>query len=340
MNDLQCERGSAMNQIATQLAKWRCRQVGRQGQAAFYLVLLLVTLLLGGCGLFAAEPENVDPVAIRTPKPTFTPTSPAPPPTQTPQVAASTGAADEVAPAQDGATLARAVVNSPLVNVRPEPSVDSEVITMVERGAEYDIVARSGDGEWWQICCIEGQPVWISASLVDTDGPVDSVPVAGQPAPAVASQPNAAAPATPAANAIAETPVAAAVTPPAPPPVAENFALESQEQFAETGPVRIYAYIYAGDAPLEGYSLRVSKDGAEMPVTGTSFGGQPAFTWPFQDARQRYQNFKVEYSDVEAVGTWEVTIVDSNGTAIGPTATFTLNNNDPEQELYVRYQRQ
>jgi hypothetical protein len=96
-------------------------------------------------------------------------------------------------------------------------------------------------------------------------------------------------------------------------------------------------YVYNGNSALEGYSLRVTKDGEELPVDGTSFGGQPAFTWPFQDPRQRFQNFKVEYPNTPAQGVWQVQLIDASGATVGPPATFTLSANDPQQELYVRY---
>src|SRR5690606_12780046 len=124
----------------------------------------------------------------------------------------------------------------------------------------------------------------------------------------------------------AETAVSA--EPAAQAPAEFTFDLRNQEQFAETGMVRIYLYVYSGNDALAGYSLRISHDGAELPVEGTSFAGQPALTWPFQDARQRYQNFKVEFPDVGPTGVWEVQLIDSSGNPVGPATTFTLAPND------------
>ncbi|MCB0157568.1 MAG: hypothetical protein KDD83_05520, partial [Caldilineaceae bacterium] len=64
------------------------------------------------------------------------------------------------------------------------------------------------------------------------------------------------------------------------------------------------------------------------------------FTWPFQDARQRSQNWKAEFDNIGPAGTWEVQLMDAQGNLVGPPATFTLSQNDPNQELYVRYERQ
>ena len=296
----------------------------------FFLFVLFITLVitLAGCGLFAAAEEPAGPLAIRTAQPTFTPTVPVAPPTPTaPPVATTASAPSDPAASDPGqATGAKAVINGPLVNARSGPSTDFEIIGTVERGAEFDIVGVSPDRAWWQICCIEGAQAWVTSEFVDTLGMVDSVPVVGG----------------------AEDTSGTADTQPTPPPAAAAqptatsapslvFDLETQEQFPETGVVRIFLYVYSGNSALEGYTLRVTKDGTELPVEGSSFGGQPAFTWPFQDPRQRFQNFKVEYPDTEPQGTWQIQLIDNTGAIVGPPAIFTLNSNDPQQELYVRY---
>ncbi|MCC6168192.1 MAG: SH3 domain-containing protein [Caldilineaceae bacterium] len=300
----------------------------RHSHAAVILVGI-ISILLAACG---ASARSDGPLAIRTPHPTFTPTPAAAQPQAAPQPATGGAAATPAPPgaAAAPATGAKAVVNSPLVNVRTGPSTDYEVVNTVERGAEYDIVGKNGDGSWWLICCVDGGEAWIIGEYVDTDGPVDSVPLAGQPA-ADASGTDAATDAA--------TPPPAAENPAAPAPAEFTFDLRKQEQFPESGLVRIFLYVYAGNDSLAGYSLRISHNGADLPVEGTSFAGQPAFTWPFQDARQRYQNFKIEFSDVDPAGVWEVQLIDSAGTPVGPAATFTLAANDPQQELYVRYER-
>lgn len=305
----------------------------RQHASSLATLLLLVLLTsLSGCGLFAASEEPAAPLAIRTAQPTFTATAPVvqvpvqptqPPPSQ--DQATPAPASGDVPAASSGA---KAVINGPLVNARSGPGTDFEIVGEVERGAEFDIVGVSPDRAWWQICCVEGAAAWVTSEFVDTLGLVDSVPVIGGAAEPVAAAPQATQP--PAAT--TEPPTAT----PVPAPVV-NFDLETQEQFPETGVVRIFLYVYSGNSALEGYSLNVTKDGAALPVEGTSFGGQPAFTWPFQDPRQRFQNFKLEYADTPPQGVWQVQLIDDKGATVGPPATFTLKSNDPQQELYVRY---
>jgi uncharacterized protein YraI len=290
----------------------------------FGSVLLVALMTLSGCGLFAATDEPSGPLAIRTPQPTFTPTVAAVAPSPVPTVDAAATVASSTAPPDAAAGGgAKAVINTPLLNARSGPSTDFEVVAMIERGAEYDIVGISPDGGWWQICCIDGAEAWVTNEFVDTLGAVDSVPVIGATTITQATSPPAAAAVTPTATTVAAP--------------AATFILETQEQFPETGVVRIFLYVYSGNSALEGYSLSVTKDGTTLPVEGSSFGGQPAFTWPFQDPRQRFQNFKVEYPDTPPQGVWQVQLIDNTGATVGPPATFTLSSNDPQQELYVRY---
>jgi hypothetical protein len=292
----------------------------------FLIVFLIVTLT--ACGSAVAEPNG--PVTIRTPKPTFTPTAVAvvgPTPIAAPSGSGTGGVA--VTPVPQPATAqsaepARAVVNGPLVNVRRGPGTDYEIVAEVERGAEFDIIGRTADGAWWLVCCVDGANAWIIADFVDTLGDVDAVPVVDPANPDAPAQ-SAAAPAPDPAD----TP-----TPPAP---QVSFDLEAQEQFAEAGLVRVFLFVHSGNEALAGYALRITRDGQDVPVSGQSFAGQPGFTWPFQDARQRYQNFKAEFPDVAPAGVWVVQLIDANGAPAGPSATFTLAADDPQQELYVRY---
>jgi len=294
-------------------------------------LLILLALVLAGCrGPREAEGALDQTGMFRQPHPTFTPTAAvaggAAPVLQAPSND-STGQQASVAAAPLAASSdpPRAVVNAPLVNVRAGPSTDTDIVATVERGAEYDIIGQSDDDEWWRVCCQDELIVWVSKEFVDTDGAVDSVPV-GDSVAASADQ------ALPAA------------IPPASAGQGGNtgqgsYQLIAKEQFPETNLVRVYLYVYDNAGALGGYTLSVSKDGREVPVSVQSFGGQPAFTWPFQDARQRYQNMKVEFPDEDPAGTWTLQLIDPQGTPAGPSAEFTLSANDAEQELYVRYER-
>lgn len=201
----------------------------------------------------------------------------------------------------------KATVNTALVNARSGAGTEFGVVKVVEAGEVFDIVGKDESGTWWQVCCVEGQQAWLTDEFVDISGNLDAL-----------NNP-------PAAEAAA--------------PAEISFDLEAQEQFPESSTVRIYLFANNAGAALAGYGLKVTKDGVDQPASGTSFAGQPGFTWPLQDARQRSQNLKLEFPGVEPAGTWQVTLVNRDGQPVGPPATFTLAANDTELELYVRYKK-
>lgn len=333
-------------------------QPGQQLEKSFLLPCLLFVVLLAACGRSAVE-AGEDPqvqVQIRAAHPTFTPTPrpAAPMVTQTPaptpaQMSGNDNNAPSTNPAPQPPAPAesrpKAILNAPFVNLRAGPGTDQAIIAMVERGAEYEIVGKNPADDWWYVCCVDGQTVWVTGEFVDTEGPVDSVPVvtaeaqavAPTPAPTVPAQPVTAPQAAPPQTPTTATPppdnVAAASTP------AFRFNLVVQEQFPEPNVVRVFLYVYDDKSALEGFTLRITKDGVELPVDGVSFGPNPGFTWPVADPRQRWQNLKVEFPGQAPAGIWEVQLM-QNGAAAGPPATFILQANDPQQELYVRYERQ
>jgi hypothetical protein len=219
------------------------------------------------------------------------------------------------------------VVNSGDVNVRAGPGTSFEILKMVDRGQEYDLVGKNADGDWWQVCCVDGKQGWIVGEFADTDGAVDQLPVVTADVANVggAATVPAADTATPAQPTVAPAP-------------ALGFDLVVQEQFPENKLVRIFLYVYDKDGGLADYSLRVTKDGADLPVKATSFGGSPGLTWPVADVRQRSQNMKVEFPGIPQAGVWVVELI-KDGAVVGPAASFTVAANDPKQELYVRYQK-
>lgn len=323
------------------------------------LLLLLGAVVTLSAGCFGGQQVEEEPIApLRSPHPTFTPT-PVQPPSPTPVAPSTASEAQSSTPGenistQSGQTPASeqelqtvlGVLNDDLVNIRRGPGLQYPPIRLGMRGDQFTITGRSADDEWWRICCVEEQPAWVYQSFVDVEGPVDAVPVVDvdestggpvviNPTPTPAPQPlpqNA--PAESPQESPTEAPPAELTTPPFP------FALVAQEQFPESNPlVRIFLYVYEGDQPLSGYSLRVSKDGVELPV-GVVSGDAAGLTWPIASPRQRFQNMKVEFPGADPAGTWVVQLIDGSGVAVGPAATFTLGPNDANRELYVCYERQ
>lgn len=84
-----------------------------------------------------------------------------------------------IVPAQGQQFATDEVIVSPLVrlNVRSVPSLEGVVITVIDVGERYPIVARSRDGEWWQIS-VAGTLGWVYGPLVIAAN-TERVPVIG-----------------------------------------------------------------------------------------------------------------------------------------------------------------
>lgn len=332
------------------------------------LLLCLSIFLLAGCGDNPTD-ENVAQAPLREARPTFTPTvasqqanapavaavatEPAQPAGNAeaapPEAASAAPAAIAEQPTPEATPAVNekpiVVINDELVNTRNGPGLNFDLVDTVPRGEQFDIVGKTVDGGWWKICCVKQQQVWVVNQFVTTKGNTDSVtvitdifpeeqaPVAQ--APAAVQQPAAANPA-PVAQQPTATPVPAPTTPPAP---AFAFDLILQEQLPETNVVHVFLFVFEGSNALEGFSLRVTHNGVELPGNGSvSIGPVPGLTWPIADARQRLQNYKVEFPGEQPGGTWVAQLI-QNGQPVGPPATFTLKDNDRDREMYVRYQK-
>ena len=216
-------------------------------------VLLLVGVGLAGCGLFGGAETAPTAMPTRTPLPTFTPTVVVNQAVAVDQVAAVSQAVTAApvaavgdATAPPAATAAPASVEAPAtatpepapaakplltiaadaVNVRSAPSTGASLVGMVTAGQQFDITGRTAAGDWWQVCCVAGQPGWVFGELAAvTDG--DAAPVVADTALAAAAtstpaaQPQAPVAESPATEApAAEAPATAAPVeqPPAAPP--------------------------------------------------------------------------------------------------------------------------
>ena len=233
----------------------------------------------------------------------------------------------------------QAIVNDGIINLRRGPGTFYDVAGTATRGQVFQMLARTDDYHWWQVCCFNNEQVWVNDQVVYVNGPINLLQVVASPR----------LPPTPTASLpqFVATPMPTLPPPTLAPPVLPtalastnyNFDLISQEQFEETIVPRIYLYVYSGAEGLEGYALRVKKDGVELPVNITSFGGQPGMTWPLSIPRQRFYNMKLEYKGTPAAGTWELQLLDAAGKIVGPPATFYLSGDDQNKEMYIRYQK-
>ncbi|MBV7331113.1 SH3 domain-containing protein [Chloroflexi bacterium TSY] len=72
-------------------------------------------------------------------------------------------------------------------NVRSGPGLEYQVLTAASSGTTFDVVEKNDAGDWWQICCIEGdgntdnaeEPstlAWLADIVVTLEGDLETVP--------------------------------------------------------------------------------------------------------------------------------------------------------------------
>ena len=151
-------------------------------RAAQGLTILGLATLLAGCGLFGSSDTAPTAIPTRTPFPTFTSTPVAestptatPAPAQ-PQAAATSPVAPtaETPPTATPApptppAAARLTVTSDLVNVRSGPGTDFGLVGTAATGESFEVTGRNEAGDWWQICCVNGQPGWVFGELATVE---------------------------------------------------------------------------------------------------------------------------------------------------------------------------
>ncbi len=291
------------------------------------MILLLAVGLLAACG---SDPEPTPQLPTRTPIPTFTPTpfviqaGPQPggvvaeaPVVQPPAEAAPAPAPVEAAPAPVEAApqAALAIVTSPVVNVRAGPGTNYNLVGQANRGEELAIVARDGAGEWFQVCCVNGQEVWIAGFLVETQGPVEGVAVAQNIPPPPPTNTPAPAPPT-------NTPAPAQPTqPPAP-----SFAFA---KFGDVPPrsssnpiVTFWGSLFKSDgngALGGGFKMVVEgpTESKEKPFGSVFENGNPGLESEF------IYNAKIEFTGATP-GVYKAYVVDGGGNQVAEAFQYTV----------------
>lgn len=303
---------------------------------ALGIALLLTIGLLTACGSDSAPTPQLP---TRTPVPTFTPTpyvlqagavaqpaadaAPAAVPVEAAPLAPVEADPVEAAPVAEAAPApvdaapqpALAIVTSPIINVRTGPGTDYDLAGEAERGAELTILARDPAGEWFQVCCVNGQNVWVAAFLVETQGPVEGVAVAQNiSAPPPTS--------TPAPIPPTNTPAPAQPTnTPAP-----SFAFT---KFGDIAPrqntnqvVSFFGALFnsAGNGPMGGgYKMMVEGPaGQSLTPFGAVFeNGNPGLESEF------IYNAKVEFMGATP-GVYKAYVVDGGGNPVSEAFDFTV----------------
>jgi uncharacterized protein YgiM (DUF1202 family) len=176
-----------------QPARKTYRPVWRWMAAAAAMTIIGAAALLWRSAQFSTQAETLTPVSIAalatttdayTPEPSATPSPTALPSTPTDQPAVLPSATDAplsmptaTAPPTDTETppsptpfIAYVSASQP-VNVRAEPSRQSDIITTVHPGAAVMVIGISADGDWKQIRLDAGRIGWVAGALLSPNKP-------------------------------------------------------------------------------------------------------------------------------------------------------------------------
>lgn len=179
------------------------------------------------------------------------------------------------------APQAQLSVTSPS-NLRNGPGTQYGLAGAAQVGDTFEVVGKNAAGDWWQICCVNGQQAWIFSQLATvTNG--ESVAIAQN----IPEPPPTAVPAPTTAPAPTDPPPAAEPEPTAPPaepaPAADpcagiggdgcKFKVSAGPQFGDTGGQELklqLAFIHSGvdGGQAQGsYFVVLEKDGVQLPIS-------------------------------------------------------------------------
>ncbi|MCX6046456.1 MAG: SH3 domain-containing protein [Chloroflexi bacterium] len=244
-------------------------------------------------------------------------------------------------------------ITDDLVNARTGPGTDYGLAGSANNGQQFDLIGKSPAGDWWQVCCVNGQQVWIFGQLARAEN-ADNVPVAAQipPKPVVQEAPTAAP--------VAAQPTPAPAAPPtatpqpavqAPPPSADPCAgiggdgckwkLRGGPKFAANGGGELkleFAFIHSGNGnEAQGsYFVVMLKDGVKLPISDSI--RSIAITKSQGPLGEYNYEYKVNSSSIPGnniAGTYVVYVLDGNGER--DSEDFTINVPDGQGEIWIQF---
>jgi hypothetical protein len=232
------------------------------------------------------------------------------PPTDTPVPLPPTDTPVPPTPAPE--PLPFVVVTSDKVNVRNGPGTAYQRVGQVTQGQRLDIVGKNPAGDWWQVCCVNGQQVWITGSLVQAQGNLGSVKVAANiPAPPPTAKPQ---------------PTGTPAPTSTPAPQYEFLVLRPAEGRPNTNAlITVWGQLYdRSDNAMPGYVLRVTRGGVVVDEETTTYATGAKGGWWYAYgglANQFLYNVKMELPLAE--GVYEATIL-SGGRQVAEPIGFTV----------------
>jgi hypothetical protein len=223
-------------------------------------------------------------------------------------------------------------------NVRQGPGQLYPSVTKLKAGTEVTVVGRNRAGDWWKICCVNGQDVWIADSVVEVAGPIWAVAeIVNVPPPPPTPIP------PPPTATLAPTPT-----------FAWPMRLEGAvKEYPNPGNnfFRVDGVIYNGSTPLYGYKLRIRKTSTGQEWF--SDGSQTSWIWyvlqypnddkpvnvPVDCPNPRKgllcvrSNVKWDSNSVQTPlgdDVWEVTATDGGGKPLSTPVRITTSSTNPK----------
>ncbi len=331
------------------------------------IALFPLLFILSGCGfglgsMGPAETPTLPPSEQRAVVPTFTATAVEPPtpttepvpPTNTPAPTSAEptpAPTSETAPTNTPAPQAKLTVGGQIVNVRNGPGTTYGLVGAAEANQTFDIIGKNAAGDWWQVCCVNGQEAWIFGELATTEG-AEAVPVVADiPAPPVAAVPTTAPPA--AAPPAAPTPAPTeAPQPEAPAPSSDpcagiggdgcKFKVREGPKFAPNGGQEIklqLIFVHSGvdgGQPQGSYFVVVLKDGQKLPI---SDGVRSIANSSNQGTLGAYNyEYKIGIGEIpgnSVAGNYVMYVLDGNGERDSQDISFTIP--EGQGEVWVKW---
>lgn len=222
------------------------------------------------------------------------------------------------------------VVNADSLRGRRGPDVAFPAVGQALRGAELMILGKTSAEDWWWVCCLANQPVWVPADQVTANGPLEAVPVL-TPAP------------TP-----SPTPVPPPTLTPTPTPTPlPPFDIARGPEFpikVDTGILTIWVKVYEGsgnyEKPLPDYILKVFRNGVDVSSDRRSMGDRFDEIASGSGASRTIHylyNLKFEmYNAGEA--DWEIYLARPGGIRVSPITRFTtMGDSYRNLVVYIAY---
>jgi uncharacterized protein YraI len=245
------------------------------------------------------------------------------------------------------------VVVTGLVNLRSGPGVEYPLVAQLGPNIPVAIVGQNPEGTWYQLCCVNGNSVWVAESHVLAVNNTSTVALVLAETPPTAT-PTSTPTATPT---ITLTPTST----PYPFQVAEGplFFPTSNEML--TIWVKVFADAGGAQAPLPGYFLKVEfrnrADNSAFESRPNTRGEAPSTDFfeynvpPGPGSGNRVQfNYKFEFlppdpkaedpdtTDTRATvidGYWRIYLVDGSGKQLSNAIEFNTLSGNTNREVYV-----